>query len=43
MDNTGVFTFNPTIGDIGKHNIKGYLSDGILQTIFSFDVKVMNS
>ena len=37
-----MFSFSPAINDLGSFTIAGYLSDGIEQTPFSFQVQVTN-
>ena len=42
LTNNGMFSFSPTVTDLGSYNIEGYLSDEILQTPFSFQLLVTN-
>jgi hypothetical protein len=37
-----MFSFSPAINDLGSFTIAGYLSDGIEQTPFSFQLQVTN-
>jgi hypothetical protein len=37
-----MFSYSPAVTDLGSFTIEGYLSDGILKTPFSFQVKVTN-
>ena len=37
-----MFSFSPAVTDLGSFTIVGYLSDGIEQTPFSFQVQVTN-
>jgi hypothetical protein len=37
-----MFSFSPAINDLGSYTLSGYLSDGIEQTPFSFQLQVTN-